>query len=84
MHMRRLSKLFRRLMLEKLAAVHKARKLRFSGGHAHLAGADAFATFLVPLQKRKWRVYSKLLFSGPQTSLAYLSRYTPRVATLHC
>jgi hypothetical protein len=67
-----LSSLFRRLMLEKLAAAHKAGKLRFSGGHAHLAGADAFAAFLAPLRKTDWSVYSKRPFSGPKAVLAYL------------
>ena len=67
-----LSSLFRRLMLEKLAAVHKAGKLRFFGGHAHLAGADAFAAFLAPLRKTDWSVYSKRPFSGPKAVLAYL------------
>ena len=75
-----LSKLFRRLMLEKLAAAHKAGKLRFFGEHAHLAGAEAFAAFLAPLKKTNWFVYSKRPFSGPETVLAYLSRYTHRVA----
>ena len=75
-----LSKLFRRLMLEKLAAAHKAGKLRFFGEHAHLASADAFAAFLVPLRKTKWFVYSKRPFAGPKAVLAYLSRYTHRVA----
>jgi hypothetical protein len=75
-----LSKLFRRLMLEKLAAAHKAGKLRFFGEHAHLAGVDAFAAFLAPLKKTKWFVYSKRPFSSPKTVLAYLSRYTHRVA----
>jgi len=75
-----LSKLFRRLMLEKLTAAHKAGKLRFFGGHAHLAGAEAFAAFLAPLRKTKWFVYSKRPFAGPEAVLAYLSRYTHRVA----
>jgi len=75
-----LSKLFRRLMLEKLAAAHKAKKLRFFGDHAHLASAEAFAAFLAPLRKTKWFVYSKRPFSGPKAVLAYLARYTHRVA----
>jgi Putative transposase len=75
-----LSKLFRRLMLEKLAAAHKAGKLRFFGEFAYLASADAFAAFLAPLRKTKWFVYSKRPFSSPKTVLAYLSRYTHRVA----
>jgi len=75
-----LSALFRRLMIEKLAAAHKAGKLRFFGEHAHLADADAFAAFLTPLRKTDWFVYSKRPFSGPQAVLAYLARYTRRVA----
>ena len=75
-----LSKLFRRLIPEKLAAAHKAGKLRFFGELAHLASADAFAAFLAPLRKTKWFVYSKRPFSSPKTVLAYLSRYTHRVA----
>ena len=61
---RALSKLFRRLMLEKLAAAHKTGKLKFFGEHAHLAAVDAFTAFLAPLKKTKWFVYSKRPFSG--------------------
>ncbi len=75
-----LSKLFRRFMLEKLAAAHKAGKLRFFGVLAHLANAEAFAAFLAPLKKTKWFVYSKRPFSGPKAVLSYLARYTHRVA----
>jgi hypothetical protein len=75
-----LSKLFRRLMLEKLIAAHKANKLAFFGEHAHLADSNAFATFLAPLKKTRWFVYSKRPFAGPKAVLAYLSRYTHRVA----
>jgi hypothetical protein len=75
-----LSKLFRRLMLEKLAAAHKAGKLAFFGEHAHLADAKAFAAFLAPLKRTRWFVYSKRPFAGPKGVLAYLSRYTHRVA----
>ncbi|MCC2665403.1 MAG: transposase, partial [Geminicoccaceae bacterium] len=75
-----LSKLFRRLMLEKLAAAHAAGKLQFFGDHADLADADAFAAFLAPLRTTRWFVYAKRPFAGPQAVLAYLSRYTHRVA----
>jgi hypothetical protein len=75
-----LSKLFRRRMLEKLAAAHAAGKLAFFGEHAHLADADAFATFLAPLKKTGWFVYAKRPFAGPKAVLAYLARYTHRVA----
>jgi len=75
-----LSKLFRRLMLEKLLAAHTAGKLVFFGEHAHLAEATAFAAFLKPLKKTRWFIYSKRPFAGPGAVLAYLSRYTHRVA----
>ncbi len=75
-----LSKLFRRLMLERLAAAHAAGQLQFFGAHAYLADAKAFAAFLAPLRKKRWFVYSKRPFAGPKAVLAYLSRYTHRVA----
>jgi Putative transposase/Transposase zinc-binding domain len=75
-----LSKLFRRLMLEKLAMAHATGKLQFFGERAHLAAADAFAAFLAPLRTTRWFVYSKRPFAGPQAVLAYLARYTHRVA----
>jgi hypothetical protein len=75
-----LSKLFRRLMLEKLVAAHQAGKLIFFGEHAHLAGDKAFPAFLAPLKRTRWFVYSKRPFAGPKAVLAYLSRYTHRVA----
>jgi Putative transposase/Transposase zinc-binding domain len=75
-----LSKLFRRLMLEKLVAAHEAGRLHFFGSHAHLADAKVFAAFLAPLRKKRWFVYAKRPFAGPKAVLAYLSRYTHRVA----
>jgi hypothetical protein len=75
-----LSKLFRRLMLEKLVTVHAAGKLNFYGAHRHLADAKAFAKFLAPLRKTRWFVYAKRPFAGPKAVLAYLARYTHRVA----
>jgi hypothetical protein len=75
-----LSTLFRRLMLAKLAAAQAAGKLQFFGAHAHLAAADVFAAFLAPLKTTRWFVYSKRPLAGPQAVLAYLARYTHRVA----
>jgi hypothetical protein len=75
-----LSKLFRRLMLEKLAASHSRGKLIFFGEHAPLADPKAFTQFLRPLKRTRWFVYSKRPFAGPKAVLAYLSRYTHRVA----
>jgi Putative transposase/Transposase zinc-binding domain len=74
------SKLFRRLMLQKLLAAHETGQLQFFGQHAHLAERKAFAVYLAPLRKLKWYVYSKPPFGGPKAVLAYLSRYTHRVA----
>ena len=75
-----LSKLFRRLMLQKLVATHQAGKLIFFGEHAHLAADKAFAAFLAPLKRIRWFVYCKRPFAGPKAVLAYLSHYTHRVA----
>ena len=75
-----LSKLFRRMMLERLVAAHDAGKLAFHGAHAKLADANAFAAFLKPLKRTRWFVYAKRPFAGPEAVLAYLSRYTHRVA----
>ena len=75
-----LSKLFARLMLVGLIAAHAAGKLCFFGRLAHLNDAKAFAATLKPLRKRRWFVYAKRPFAGPKAVLAYLSRYTHRVA----
>src|SRR2546430_13095916 len=75
-----LSRLFRRLFLEKLLAAHMAGRLTFFGDHAPLADARAFAAYLAPLRKIEWVVYAKRPFGGPEAVLAYLARYTHRVA----
>jgi hypothetical protein len=75
-----LSRLFRRLFLEKLIATHRADRLSFFGDHAHLADARSFAAYLAPLRKTEWVIYAKRPFGGPEAVLAYLSRYTHRVA----
>src|SRR5438045_4263518 len=75
-----LSRLFRRRFLEKLIAAHQAGRLSFFGNHAPLANAQTFAAYLAPLRKTEWVVYSKHPFGGPEAVLAYLARYTHRVA----
>jgi hypothetical protein len=75
-----LSRLFRRLALQMLIAAHEAGQLQFFGAHAALADTNAFAAFLVPLRRSEWVVYSKKPFGGPEAVLAYLARYTHRVA----
>jgi hypothetical protein len=75
-----LSRLFRRLFLERMIVAHKAGHLKFFGGHAALADPKAFAAYLAPLRRTEWVVYAKRPFGGPQAVLAYLSRYTHRVA----
>jgi putative transposase/transposase-like zinc-binding protein len=75
-----LSRLFRRLFLEKLVAAHMAGELQFFGNHAPLTDAQAFAAYLAPLRNSEWVVYSKPPFGGPEEVLRYLARYTHRVA----
>ena len=73
-----LSRLFRRLFLQSLAALYG--QLEFRGNLKLLADHDAFIKYLAPLLKTEWVVYAKRPFSGPETVLAYLSRYTHRIA----
>ena len=75
-----LSRLFRRLFLEQLQAAHLQRRLQFYGQHIDLNDAKRFALFLDPLRQIDWVVYAKPPFAGPEAVLAYLSRYTHRVA----
>jgi hypothetical protein len=75
-----LSRMFRGLFLAKLRAAHQAGRLKFFGVHAHLDDARAFKAYLAPLRKTERVVYAKKPFGGPQAVLAYLSRYTHRVA----
>ncbi len=75
-----LSRLYRRLFLEKLVAAHEAGRLRFLNDLAGLQDRRAFAAHLAPLRKTEWVAYAKAPFAGPEAVLAYLSRYTHRVA----
>ena len=75
-----LSLLFRRLFLEGIAALHAAGRLAFFGDLAPLAEKHAFDAALAPLRRCEWVVYAKRPFAGPQAVLAYLARYTHRVA----
>jgi hypothetical protein len=75
-----LSRLFRRLFLDGLAALHAAGRLAFLGDLAPLAEKCALDAALAPLRCSDWFVYAKRPFAGPQAVLAYLARYTHRVA----
>jgi hypothetical protein len=75
-----LSRLFRRRFLDALSAAHGRGQVQCFGEFAHLADAAAFATWLAPLRQVEWVVYAKRPFPGPKAVLAYLSRYTHRVA----
>ncbi|MDH4392066.1 MAG: IS91 family transposase [Aquabacterium sp.] len=75
-----LSRLMRRRFLEELQRLFDSGKLRFFGEQAALADAQAFKAWLVPLRQCEWVVYAKRPFAGPAAVLAYLSRYTHRVA----
>jgi hypothetical protein len=75
-----LSALFRRRMIEALVTAHRADHLQFFNELARLADAQAFADHLEPLKAKRWHVYAKRPFGGPEAVLAYLARYTHRVA----
>jgi hypothetical protein len=72
--------LFRRLFLEQLVAAHRAGQLQFFGDLMALTDAKAFNDHLAPLRRAEWVVYAKRPFGGPAAVLAYLSRYTHRIA----
>ncbi len=75
-----LSRLFRRLFLERLYQAHQTGELRFFGEHQSLSDTKTFLDWVKPLRKIEWVVYAKRPFAGPKTVLSYLSRYTHRVA----
>jgi Putative transposase/Transposase zinc-binding domain len=75
-----LGKLFRGVFLSGLLALYDAGRLVFFGSLARLAGRRAFLRHLAPVRKKRWAVYAKPPFAGPEAVLAYLSRYTHRVA----
>jgi Putative transposase/Transposase zinc-binding domain len=75
-----LSRLFRRLFLAQLADAHAEGRLSFFGEIEGLRRRKAFVTHLAPLRRKNWFVYAKPPFAGPDAVLAYLARYTHRVA----
>jgi len=75
-----LSRLFRRLFLHGLADAYTAGRLTFFGDLNNLRYPTVFAAHLAPLRKKNWFVYAKPPFAGPEAVLAYLARYTHRVA----
>jgi len=75
-----LSRLFRRRFTEELEKRYRGGQLQFFGEQAYLAEAGAFHQWLAPLRSCEWVVYAKRPFAGPAAVLAYLSRYTHRVA----
>jgi len=75
-----LSKLFRRLFLTRLTELHTEGRLQFLGAQAALIGPSAFQRCMAIVRKKNWVVYAKPPFAGPEAVLAYLSRYTHRVA----
>jgi len=75
-----LSKLFRRLFLTRLHELHTEGRLHFFGDHVELNDRSPFRRYLAPLRTKKWVIYAKPPFAGPEAVLAYLSRYTHRVA----
>jgi Putative transposase/Transposase zinc-binding domain len=75
-----LSRLFRRLFLERIEAAFRTGKLQFFGDLKSLCAPDRFADGLAPLRDAEWVVYAKPPFGGPRQAIDYLGRYTHRVA----
>jgi hypothetical protein len=80
LHVRVLSRLFRRLFIDGLLALHHTGALAFFSDLSGLVDAQAFTAWLAPFRRSEWVVYAKPPFGGPEAVLAYLSRYTHRVA----
>ena len=78
-----LSRLYRRLFLDKLGTAHRAGKLKFFNDQAPLADTKAFAAAMALLRRTDWVVFAKKPFAGPEQVFAYLSRYTHRIAISH-
>ena len=75
-----LSHLFRRRFIERLVQAHDAGELSFFGDLLALNGPEAFAGMMAEQRRINWIVYAKPPFGSPQHVLAYLGRYTHRVA----
>jgi hypothetical protein len=75
-----LGALFGRLFMTRLIELHSAGKFAFFGKLAGLSDRRAFQRHLAPVRRKRWVVYAKAPFAGPEAVLAYLSRYTHRVA----
>ena len=75
-----LARLFRRLFLNALKKAYEAEQLSFHGSLAPFAQPKHFAALLAPLYRRKWVVYAKAPFGGPEQVVQYLGRYTHSVA----
>jgi len=80
LHVQVLSRLFRRLFIEGLLALHQAGELSFFGDHEGRADTAAFTKWLAPFHKTEWVVCAKPPFGGQEAVLKYMSRYTHRVA----
>jgi len=78
-----LSRLFRRLFLERLQSAFDLQKLRFFSALEKLRDPREFLRYLDPLSKSEWVVYAKPPFAGPEKVLDYVGRYTHRVAISH-
>jgi hypothetical protein len=80
LHVKVLSRLFRRLFMQRLDELYRDRQLQFHGRLESLADPRHFDEFVRPARRVDWVVYAKAPFAGPKAVLTYLSRYTHRVA----
>ena len=75
-----LSRIFRGKFVAALKRAFRDGQLQFHGDLTPLAQPKTFSSWLRPLFRKDWVVYSKRPFGGPQHVLHYLGRYTHRVA----
>ena len=75
-----MSRLFRRLFMEKIQDLFAHGKLQFYGELDAIRDEPTFTDWSQQLKQKEWGVYAKRPFAGPEAVLAYLSRYTHRVA----
>jgi hypothetical protein len=75
-----MAKAFRGKFRDALQAAFAAGELRFPGQLRNLAAPQSFAALIRQCYRKKWVVYAKRPFGGPEHVLLYLGNYTHRIA----
>jgi len=77
---RAVSEVYRGIFIEKLKKAYADGKLEFPGELVHLNDDYEFYKWVNRLVSKKWVVYAKKPFDGPESVIRYIGRYTHRVA----